>query len=157
MIPYPDTGQKKLILKNAVDFFHSLGYSSPKAAILAASESVSDKMPETMDAKTLKEMADKGTFGSCVTEGPVSLDLVFSRESADIKDFHSPIVEDADILLMPTIACGNMLCKSMIYLGGGKMAGCIAGAKVPIVLTSRGSTAEEKYLSLLLCATVNQN
>jgi phosphate butyryltransferase len=156
MIPYPDVDQKKLILKNAVDFFHSLGYASPKVAILAASESVNDKMPETVDAKTLKGMADNGTFGNCVMEGPVSLDLVFSRDSAEIKGFHSPIVENADILLTPTIACGNILSKSMIYLGGGKMAGCIIGAKAPIALTSRGSTAEEKYLSLLLCTTVNK-
>jgi phosphate butyryltransferase len=33
------------------------------------------------------------------------------------------------------------------------MAGIIVGAKVPIVLTSRGATSEEKYLSLVLCAS----
>jgi phosphate butyryltransferase len=157
MIPYPDLEQKKMILKNAVDFFHSLGYTSPKAAILAAGESVNEKMPETTDAKTLKDLAEKGEFGDCFVEGPVSMDLVFSRESAEIKGFHSSIVDDADILLTPTMACGNILSKGIIYLGKSKMAGCIVGAKVPIVLTSRGSTAEEKYLSLLLCAASNHH
>jgi phosphate butyryltransferase len=157
MIPYPTLDQKEMILKNAVDFFHSLGYSSPKIAVLAASESVNEKMPETVDAKVLKEMAGNGEFGDCFVEGPVSMDLVFSKESAAIKEFRSLIVDDVDILLTPTIACGNILSKSMIYLGGSKMAGCIVGAKVPIVLTSRGASAEEKYLSLLLCAAAANN
>jgi phosphate butyryltransferase len=152
MIPYPTLDQKKMILKNVVDLFHSLGYSSPKAAVLAASETVNDKMPETADARALKGMAKNGEFGDCFVEGPVSMDLIFSKESAEIKGYTSPIVDDADILLTPTIACGNILSKSMICLGGSKMAGCIAGARAPIVLTSRGSSAEEKYLSLMLCA-----
>jgi phosphate butyryltransferase len=33
------------------------------------------------------------------------------------------------------------------------MAGMIVGAKVPIVLTSRGATSQEKYLSLVLSAS----
>jgi len=32
----------------------------------------------------------------------------------------------------------------------------IVGAGVPIILTSRGSSAEEKYLSLVLAAAVSQ-
>ena len=42
--------------------------------------------------------------------------------------------------------------KALICLSGAKMAGCIVGAKVPIVLTSRGSSFEEKYNALMLCA-----
>jgi phosphate butyryltransferase len=34
------------------------------------------------------------------------------------------------------------------------MAGIVVGAKVPIVLTSRGSSAEEKYLSIALAGMV---
>lgn len=62
------------------------------------------------------------------------------------------VVADADILITPDIASGNMLSKSMIYTGNAVMAGCIVGAKVPVVLTSRGASAQEKYLSLVIAA-----
>ncbi len=152
MIPYPTFEQKKMILQNAVAFFRGMGYESPKVACLAAVETVTPKMPETEDAKALKDLALAGAFGSCVVEGPISYDLTMSKESAGIKGFDSPVTEDADILLVPMIAAGNMLSKCMTYSAGAKMAGCILGAQVPIVLTSRGATAEEKHLSLLMAA-----
>lgn len=155
MIPYPTLEQKKSILTNALNLFRALGYAAPKVSALAASETVSPHMPETSDAKELKELAAAGEFGSCVFDGPLSFDLTFSRESAEIKGFVSPVTGEADILLMPNIACGNILGKSLGYMGGARMAGCIVGAKVPIVLSSRGASAEEKHLSLLLCAAIS--
>jgi phosphate butyryltransferase len=86
-------------------------------------------------------------------EGPISYDLTMSKESAQIKGYESPVVGDADILIVPNITAGNILGKSLVYSAGAKMAGFIVGAKVPIVLTSRGSSAEEKYLSLVLSAS----
>lgn len=59
---------------------------------------------------------------------------------------------DADILISPDITAGNILGKSLLCSAGARMAGFIVGARVPIVLTSRGSSAEEKYLSLVLSA-----
>ncbi len=150
MITYPSLEQKKLMVKNAVELFISLGYEKPKVAILAAVETVNKKMPETVDADALKKMCQAGELGSCMVDGPLSFDLAMSPESAKIKGFNSPVACDADILITPDISAGNILSKSMIYTGGAKMAGCIVGAKVPIVLTSRGASAEEKYLSLVL-------
>jgi phosphate butyryltransferase len=154
MIPYPTFDQKEIIIKNAAGLFQTLGYRTPKIAVLAASETVNERMPETGDAKTLKERGGRGELGDCFVEGPVSLDLALSGESAAIKGYESPITGDADILVVPNIACGNILGKSLIYAGNAKMAGCIVGAKVPIVLTSRGATAEEKRLSILLSAAL---
>jgi len=152
MIPYPTLKQKKMITQNAVELLHALGYDQPKIALLAASESISPKMPETADAGELSRMAREGVFGDCIAAGPISFDLAISRESAEIKGFESPVTQDVDILVVPNIACGNILLKSMLYMGGAKMAGCVVGAKVPIVMTSRGATAEEKHLSILLSA-----
>jgi phosphate butyryltransferase len=152
MIPYPTFEQKETIIKNAAGLFKTLGYKTPKIAVLAASETVNERMPETEDAKMLKERCKKGELGDCFVEGPVSLDLALSRESAAIKGYESPITGDADILMVPNIACGNILGKSLMYAGNAKMAGCIVGAAVPVVLTSRGASAEEKHLSILLCA-----
>ncbi|MCG8482385.1 MAG: phosphate butyryltransferase, partial [Clostridia bacterium] len=150
MMIYPTLDQKKWIVQNAVNTFISLGYEKPKVAILAAVENVNEKMPETVDADNLKKMSQAGDLGNCIVDGPLSYDLAMSPESVKIKGFKSPVACDADILVAPNISAGNILCKSMIYTGGAKMAGCIAGAKVPIALTSRGATSEEKYLSLVL-------
>jgi phosphate butyryltransferase len=154
MIPYPTLEQKVSIIKNAVGLFKTLGYEGPKIAVLAASETVNERMPETGDAKALKESCEKGELGDCFVEGPISLDLTLSKESAAIKGYTSPVTGEADILVVPNIACGNILGKSLVYMGHAKMAGCIVGAKVPIVLTSRGASAEEKHLSILLSAAL---
>ncbi|NMB27865.1 MAG: phosphate butyryltransferase, partial [Tissierellia bacterium] len=72
--------------------------------------------------------------------------------SAVIKGYESQVAGDVDVLIVPDITAGNILGKSLIYSANAKMAGIIVGAKAPIVLTSRGSSAEEKFLSLALAA-----
>jgi phosphate butyryltransferase len=153
MMMYPTLEEKKQIIENAVNTFLALGYENPKVAVLAAVETVNPKMPEAVDANALKKMNQNGEIKNCIVEGPISYDLTMSKESAEIKGFESPVTGDADILIVPNITAGNILGKSLVYSAGAKMAGFIVGAKVPIVLTSRGSTAEEKYLSLALSAS----
>lgn len=75
-----------------------------------------------------------------------------SRESARAKGYDCPYSGDFDVLVVPVMVAGNILSKALIYNGGAKMAGMVLGAKVPIVLTSRGAGTEEKYLSLVLSA-----
>jgi len=146
----PDLEKKKAILNNAVDFMHKLGYDKPNVAAICAVENVSDKMQETVDAAAIAESNKAGEVTGCHVEGPISFDLAISAESAALKGFESKIAGETDFFLMPNIATGNVMVKAPLYLGGAKMAGCVLGAKVPIVLTSRGATAEEKLLSFLL-------
>jgi len=153
MMMYPTVEEKKQIIENAVNTLIAMGYEKPKVAVLAAVENVNPKMPETIDADMLKKMNRRGEISNCIVEGPISYDLAMSRESARIKGYDSPIVADADILVVPNITAGNILGKSLVYSAGAKMAGFIVGARVPIVLTSRGASAEEKYLSLVLSAS----
>lgn len=153
MVVAPDLEQKRHILQNAVDFCRLLGYERPKAAVLCAVETVTPAMPETEDAAVLKAEGNRGAFGPCVVEGPISLDLATDREAARIKSYRSPVAGDADILLAPSIAAGNFLGKALYGLAGGQMAGVVLGAQVPITVNSRGATAQEKYSSIVLCAT----
>lgn len=153
MMMYPSLDEKKQILENAVSTFLALGYENPKVAVLAAVETVNPKMQESVDADMLKKLNIKGEIKNCIVEGPISYDLTMSKESASIKGFVSPVTGEADIIMVPNITVGNILGKSLVYSAGAKMAGFIVGAKVPIVLTSRGSTSEEKYLSLALSAS----
>lgn len=153
MMMYPNLEEKKQIIENAVDVFLAMGYECPKVAVLAALETVNQKMIETVDADMLKKMNQKGEIKNCIVEGPISFDLTMNKESALIKGYNSPVTGETDILIAPNMTTGNLLSKSFIELAHGKMAGMIVGAKVPIVLTSRGATSEEKYLSLVLAAS----
>jgi len=155
MMMYPDLEQKKKIIENAVDVLHSLGYENPKVGVLAAVETVNPKMPESVDAGKLKEMNLNGEITGCIVEGPISYDIAMNKESGIIKGFVSPVAGDPDILIVPNITAGNILGKCLVYSAGAKMAGFIVGAKVPIVLTSRGSSSEEKYLSLVISAAAS--
>ena len=154
MVVAPDLEQKRHILRNALDFCRFLGYDRPKAAVLCAVETVNPAMPETADGAALKAEGERGDFGPCLVEGPISLDLATDGEAARVKGYRSPVAGDADILLAPSIAAGNLLGKSLYGLAGGEMAGVVLGAKVPITVNSRGATAEEKYWSILICAAM---
>lgn len=154
MCLYPDLKQKKQILINGLEFMHSLGYECPNVAALCAVEKVNPKMPETIDANELKKMAITGEFPKCYVEGPISYDLAMVPEAARIKGFDCPCSGNFDMLLVPNIVVGNVLGKCLVYTAKGKMAGLIIGAKVPVVLTSRGATTEEKYNSIAIAAGV---
>ena len=125
MVVAPDLEQKRHILRNAVDFCRFLGYDRPKVAALCAVETVNPAMPETADAAVLKEEGERGDFGPCLVEGPIALDLATDPEAAQVKGYHSPVAGDADILLAPSIAAGNLLGKSLYGLAGGEMAGVV--------------------------------
>jgi len=157
MIPNPTLAQKVDIAINAAAFYRQMGCKTPKIAALCATESVSPKIPETVEAAELQEMCRKGELGDCLLEGPISFDLAIDKESAKIKGFKSQISGETDILLVPNITVGNVVAKALMYWAGAKMAGCILGAKTPIVLASRGATAEEKLLSIMISTLKIEN
>ena len=154
MMTYPTVEQKAGIIKNAVDCYKKLGIENPKIACVAAVEKVNPKMPETVDAAELKKMNEEGIIKDCIVEGPISLDLAVNADSAKRKKYDSPVAGDADVILVPNIQVGNVAHKSMLQFGNGKMAGVVVGAKGPIIINSRGSSAEEKFDSLLLACAV---
>ena len=152
MCPHPDLEQKRKIVENAVGFFHRIGYERPAVAALCAAENINPRMPETLEAAELVNMSRDGRLKGCYVEGPISYDLAMMPEIGKRKGYHSPYAGNFDLLLAPEITAGNSLFKCIVYTAGGKSAGLILGCKVPIVLTSRGSSAEEKYYSLALGA-----
>ncbi len=152
MVPYPTLEQKKAIIENTVGALRAMGYDQVKVGVLACVEKVNPKMPETVEADALKQMNLRGEITGCIVEGPISYDCAMDREIADFKGFSSPVAGDVDVLVVPNIHAGNILGKSFTVTAGAKMAGFIVGAKCPIVLTSRGSSPLEKYLSIVIAA-----
>ena len=152
MVTYPTLEQKKAIVENSVEALRAIGYDCPKVGVLACVEKLNPKMPETVEGDALKQMNLRGELTHCVVEGPISYDCAVSKEIAAFKGFESPCAGDCDILLAPNIHAGNIMGKMLAVTCGAKMAGFIVGARCPIAMTSRGSTAEEKYNSIALAA-----
>ena len=154
MLLAPDLEQKAKIINNAVSVLHALGYEDPKVAVVCGAEKLNKKAQESVDAAALKEMNLSGEISGCTVEGPISYDIALSKEIADFKKFESSVAGEADALIMPNMAAGNMLGKAWVINGDGTgmMAGMIVGAKAPIVLTSRGSSAAEKFYSIVFAA-----
>lgn len=152
MVLSPGFEQKKQIIQNSVDTLHALDYNKPKIGILAAAEKVNPKVAATLEAAKLAQMSRNGEINYCDIDGPISYDVLMSRESAEAKGYSSVVAGDADIMVVPDMTSGNLLGKALLFSAKAKMAGIIVGAKVPIALTSRGAGVEEKYLSLVLAA-----
>ncbi|MBR4421337.1 MAG: phosphate butyryltransferase [Erysipelotrichaceae bacterium] len=150
MLVYPDLEQKKAIIENATEVLHNLGYEDPKFAVLCAVEKLNPKMTECVDADALQKMNESGEIAGCKVVGPISYDVAMDKHIADHKGFDCEYCGDFDVLVMPNMAAGNIFGKTLTVTVKAKMAGIIIGAKCPIVLTSRGSSAEEKYLSIVL-------
>ncbi|MDP4161622.1 MAG: phosphate butyryltransferase [Bacillota bacterium] len=146
----PDLDQKVQITKNAVELAISIGIENPKVAAIAAVEVINPAMQATLDAAALTVMNKSGQITGCVIDGPLALDLAVSSLAAEHKGVSSEVAGNADILLVPTIEVGNVLYKSLVYFANAKVGAIIAGAKAPIVLTSRADSAESKFYSLAL-------
>jgi phosphate acetyltransferase/phosphate butyryltransferase len=141
---------KKDIIQNAIDLFIALGLGTPKVAILSAVETVTEKIPSTLDATALCKMAERGQITGGILDGPLAFDNAVSHEAAAIKGIASPVAGDADILVAPDIESGNMLYKELRYFSGVQGAGIVLGAKVPIILTSRAGDSQNRVVSSAL-------
>ncbi len=152
MVTYPTLEEKQAIIENTAGTLRAMGYECPKVGVLACVEKVNPKMPETLDAAELARRNRDGELTGCIVEGPISYDCAIDADIAAMKGYKGQIAGDVDILLAPNIHAGNIMGKMLACTCKAKMAGFIVGAKCPIVLTSRGSSAEEKYLSIVVSA-----
>jgi len=143
----PTLEDKADICQNAIDLAVTLGVAQPKVAILAAVETVTSKMPATIDAAALCKMAERGQIKSGLLDGPLAFDNAISKEAARIKGIKSDIAGDPDILLVPDLEAGNMLAKQLSFLANADSAGLVLGARVPIILTSRADSVRSRIAS----------
>ena len=143
----PTLEDKVDICQNAIDLARALGVNEPKVAILAAVETVTSKMPATIDAAALCKMADRGQIKGGILDGPLAFDNAISKEAARIKGIRSEVAGDPDILLTPDLESGNMLAKQLTFLANADSAGLVLGAKVPVILTSRADGVRARIAS----------
>src|SRR6516164_7248336 len=143
----PDLDAKRDIVQNAVDLFTAIGLGTPRVAILSAVETVSSKIPATIEAAALCKMAERGQITGAVLDGPLAFDNAIEPQAARIKGIHSAVAGKAQILVVPDLEAGNMLAKNLIFLSKADAAGIVLGATVPIILTSRADSVRTRMAS----------
>jgi phosphate acetyltransferase len=150
---FPDLDAKRDIIQNAIDLYNQAGFGkSPRVAILSAVETVTSKIPSTIEAAALCKMADRGQITGGVLEGPLAFDNAIDVEAARIKGIKSEVAGRAQILVVPDLESGNMLAKNLAYFAKADGAGIVLGARVPVVLTSRADTPRARMASCAVAA-----
>jgi len=145
---FPDLDAKRDIVQNAIDLYTQVGLgTAPRVALLSAVETVTTKIPSTIDAAALCKMAERGQITGGVLDGPLAFDNAIDVEAAQIKGIKSPVAGRAQILVVPDLEAGNMLAKNLIFLAKADAAGIVLGARVPIVLTSRADSVRARMAS----------
>ena len=150
----PDLDAKVDIIQNAIDLAHAMGAEEVRVAILSAMETVTSKVPSTIEAAALCKMAERGQITGAVLDGPLALDNAISPEAAAIKKIASPVAGRANILVVPDLEAGNMLAKSLSFLAKADAAGIVLGARVPIILTSRADSLVSRLASCAVAVMV---
>lgn len=150
MIVQPTLEEKVTEINDAVTLARALQCEKPLVSCLSAVETVNTNMPDGIDAAILSKMNQRGQITGCVVDGPLSLDLSISPESAMHKGVNSPVAGKADILIMPNIQAGNIFWKSMTFLAGAQSGAVIMGAAKPAVLTSRADSSEAKVNAIAM-------
>jgi phosphate acetyltransferase len=144
---FPDLDAKRDIIQNAIDLFTQTGLGTPRVAILSAVETVTSKIPSTIEAAALCKMADRGQITGGLLDGPLAFDNAIDPEAARIKGIKSPVAGRAQILVVPDLEAGNMLAKNLVFLSKADTAGIVLGARVPIILTSRADSVRSRMAS----------
>lgn len=155
ILPYPDLKQKILMTNYLICTAKALGLAKPKVAVIAPTEQIIISIQSCMDGATIAKMAEHGQIEGGIVDGPMALDVAIDSEAAEIKGFHSPVAGDADCLLFPNIDAANVFYKTNSKLAKAEMAGIVAGAKVPAVVSSRGDSRQTKLNSLAMACLVS--
>ncbi len=128
---FPDLDCKRDIVQNAIDLYAGIGLGVPRVAILSAVETVTSKIPSTIEAAALCKMADRGQITGALLDGPLAFDNAVDPEAARIKGIKSPVAGQAQILVVPDLEAGNMLAKNLTFMAKADSAGIVLGARVP--------------------------
>jgi phosphate acetyltransferase len=144
---FPDLDAKCDIVQNAIDLYTQIGLGCPRVALLSAVETVTSKIPSTIDAAALCKMADRGQITGGVLDGPLAFDNAVDPQAAKVKGIKSEVAGRAQILVVPDLEAGNMLAKNLTFLAKADAAGIVLGARVPIILTSRADSVRSRMAS----------
>ncbi|MCI0743659.1 MAG: hypothetical protein L0Y72_31905 [Gemmataceae bacterium] len=153
----PTLQQKIDIARSCTEVAQELGAACPRIAVLAASESVSESMPETVDAAELQRLNETGEITGCYVQGPLSFDLAFAPDAVGKKQIAGPVAGAADVMLFPNLLSANLTVKAIMYTAACRFGGILFGAACPVVFMSRADSTETRLHSLALALKVLQD
>jgi phosphate acetyltransferase len=146
----PNLAEKQSIVQNAIDLALALGIKLPKVALISAVETITDRIPNTIECAALCKMAERGQIKGGILDGPLAFDLAVSKEAVLAKKMVSQVAGDPDIIVIPNIETGNVLVKALDDFADALSLGIILGAKVPVIITSRSASAISRAGSCML-------
>ena len=154
VLVHPDQNQRKGVIQNMAGLLTTLDYEKPKIALLALTEQPAFHMPDTIEAQNIVRDHVEKPIANCDLVGPISYDLIVSKEAARLKGYDCPLCGEFDGIVVPDLLTGNVLIKALQMNGHASSCGVIVGAKIPIAITSRSDTKEQSYLSLAACVAM---
>jgi phosphotransacetylase len=138
------------ILQAAVEVAQALGVSKPKVALMAATETVKDAMPETVEAAELVRRNQRGEFADCAIAGPLSFDLAYAAEAGARKRIEGSVVGAADAMIFPNLLSANLTVKAIMYTADCRFGGVLKGTSAPVVFMSRADDVATRLNSLAM-------
>jgi phosphate butyryltransferase len=148
----PDLEMKVEIIKNVLSVGRGLGIKTPKVAALSPMEKVNPRVIETVHAKELSDMSERGVFGDAIVHGPMALDLALSAKSVKQKNYEGPMAGDADVLFAPDLSSANILHKAFALLTDCPHAAVVAGCHIPLIINSRSENEFTKFNSIAMAS-----
>ncbi len=149
VIPYPTQKQRIEQVRYSTDICHRMGIEEPRIALIHCAEHGGRQFPFVEGYHDIIQLSKDGVFGRCIVDGPLDVKSACSPDALKAKGIHSSLNGEADVLIMPDIEAGNAFYKSMTLFAQARTAGILWGAKCPVVVPSRGDSAEAKFNSIL--------
>jgi phosphate butyryltransferase len=149
VIPYPTQKQRIEQVKYTAGICHRLGIAEPRIALIHCAEHGGRQFPFVDGYTDIKQMAAEGHFGRCIVDGPLDVKSACSIQALEAKGISSPLNGESDVLIMPDIEAGNAFYKAMTLFAQARTAGILCGTQCPVVVPSRGDSAEAKFNSIL--------
>lgn len=147
----PTLEEKAKIVRNAVNMMRQLGVDLPKVSVVCPVEKPNPKIPSTLDAVELANMAKDGRIKNAVIEGPYDIYITFSKKLAEEKGIKGAVPGETDIVLLPDLDSANPVYKTLSFFGAGvKSATLLAGSNIPVILPSRTDSPVTKLHSIAL-------
>ena len=155
VIPYPTAEQRAAQIGYVADVCRKFGIAQPRISLIHCSEHVSEKFPHTLTYADLSRRASEGEWGPAMVDGPLDVRTSIDPVALHIKGIPSPLEGQADALIFPNIEAGNTFYKTITFLTASDVAGTLCGTTCPVILPSRGDSAQDKYFSLAFAAMFN--
>ena len=155
VIPYPTAEQRAAQIGYVASVCRKFGIAQPRISLIHCSEHVSEKFPHTLTYADLSHRASEGEWGPAIVDGPLDVRTSIDPVALHIKGIPSPLEGQADALIFPNIEAGNTFYKTITFLTASDVAGTLCGTTCPVILPSRGDSAQDKYFSLAFAAMFN--